>query len=205
MKRSIVFSLTGAMGSGKSTIANIFATHGVAVVDADLIARAVVLPGSEGLNALVERFGIGVLDGKKRLDRKKLGSLVFNDPGSLQALNHLLHPRIHQESRRQFIRHQKAGHSVICYDIPLLFETRQEKEYSPVVVVFASEEQRIQRVKLRDNLSTEEIKQRFLAQIPLQEKVQKATYVIDNNGSRQVAEASALKVLEKVKEILKRD
>lgn len=198
-----VFALTGGIGSGKSTVADIWRWSGLPVVDADLLAREVVAPGQPGLTRLRERFGPRILASDGTLNRGALARLVFSDSAARRELDAILHPLIRQAAEEQFAQLQAAGHSLIAYDVPLLFETGQADRYRPVVVVFADEEARRERVGLRDGADAEQIRRRMSAQWPLEQKVADADYVIDNNHSLEETERQAKEVLERVRTALR--
>ena len=193
-----IFGLTGGIGSGKSTVARRFAARGLPVVDADVLAREVVAPGSPGLAAVVEAFGPGVLDEAGRLDRARLAARVFSAPAERARLDALLHPRI----RERFVERTRdldaAGEPLACYVAPLLFEVGLAESLRPLVVVGLSEELQLARVMLRDGIDEQEARKRVAAQLPLAEKVARADYVIDNHGSLADTEAQADRVLDAI-------
>jgi dephospho-CoA kinase len=189
------FALTGGIGSGKSAVARFFREQGLAVVDADQLARAVVQPGSPALNEISQRFGGELLKDDGALDRAALGQLVFGDKTARKDLNAIVHPRVQEAAREAFLAAHASGHRIICYEIPLLFETAQEDSFRPVIVVSSSESARIARICQRDGLSKSEAKARIDSQLPLPLKVQKADIVIENDGSLQELEEAALRAL----------
>ncbi|HEY8429426.1 MAG TPA: dephospho-CoA kinase [Sandaracinaceae bacterium] len=189
-----VVGLTGGIGSGKSTIARMFAELGVPVVDADQIAREVVEPGTDGLAAVVAAFGTEVLAADGTLDRKKLGEIVFADERKRRELEEILHPRIAQASMERFARLAQEGHPYAIYEAALLVESGRHRTMSALVVVTASEATQIARVRARDGLTEEEAKARIAAQLPLEEKVRVADYVIENDGSLEQARARTREV-----------
>lgn len=178
-----VVGLTGGIGSGKSTVARMFADEGVPIVDADQVAREVVEPGTEGLDAVVEAFGEGVLAADGTLDRKKVGERVFADAGARKQLESILHPRIAQASMAHFARLAGEGHPYAIYEAALLVENGSYRMMGALVVVTASEATQIARVRARDGLSEADARARIAAQLPLEDKVRVADYVIENDGS----------------------
>lgn len=192
---SHVFALTGGIGSGKSTVARIWRERGLPVVDADELARRVVDPGSTGLRELVEHFGEEVLHEDGGLHRAKLAERVFGDEAARARLNRLLHPRIRDEAERRFAALRDAGEPLVCYEIPLLFEIGQADKFRPVVVVHAPLELRVERARLRDGTDSAAIRRRVEAQIPLEQKVERADYVIDNGEDEDATRARSLEVL----------
>ena len=194
-----VFALTGGIGSGKSTVARFVAEAGVPVVDADRLARQVVEPGTEGLAAIRDAFGADVLLADGQLDRKRLGSIIFADQEARARLESILHPRIKRAAEQAFADHAAEGHRLVCYEIPLLFETEQHLRYQPVVVVHVPEAAQLARVMARDGLGEEEAERRISAQIPLDAKAEQAEHVIDNTGSLEETRAQTLAVLRKIR------
>lgn len=195
----ITFALTGGIASGKSTVARLFAECGVPVIDADRIARLVVMPQTPAFSEIVARFGNGVLAEDGSLNRQALGHVVFSDPQQLAALNAIVHPAVQHEVLLQREKLQQQGVTLACYDVPLLFETGQTQHYRPVVVVTAHEELRIERMVARDGLDPEAARARLLAQIPLEQKVAHADIVIENNGTLTELHAAARDALERVR------
>lgn len=189
-----VVGLTGGIGSGKSTIARLFAEQGVPVVDADQIAREVVEPGTAGLAAIVERFGAEILAPDGALDRKRLAERVFADEGARKELEAMLHPRIAQASMQRFAELASEGHPYAIYEAALLVENGSYRMMSALVVVTAREETQIARVMARDGLSEAEAEARVAAQLPLEDKVRVADYVIENDGSLEDARARTREV-----------
>ncbi|MEL7370539.1 MAG: dephospho-CoA kinase, partial [Myxococcota bacterium] len=183
-----VVGLTGGIGSGKSTVAKMFAARGAVVIDADRLAREAVAPGSEGLKALVEQFGADFLTNDGALDRRKLGRHVFGNKTALAALNAIVHPQVARRLADEAQAAAASGASIVVYDVPLLFENKLNALYKPVVVVFVDPDVQRTRVASRDNLSSEEIEDRIAAQIPLAEKAAQADHVINNNGALEDTE-----------------
>ena len=193
-----VFALTGGIGSGKTTIGRRFEERGVAMVDADELSREVVRAGSEGLAAIRQRFGDGVIGGDGTLDRAALAKVVFGDEGAKAALEAITHPRIRTLAQERFAVLQREGAQLGCYVVPLLYERGLESEYSPVVVVNATPEQQRARARLRDAAPEEDIEARMRAQLPLSEKVERADFVIDNTGVIEDALDQADQVLDAI-------
>jgi dephospho-CoA kinase len=179
-----VYGLTGGIGSGKSTVAHLLEDYGIPVVSADELSRMVVAPGSRGLADVVEAFGSEVLDEKGELDRKKMGQIVFTTPERRRQLEAILHPRIRERYEQVLDALEKAGHPVMVYEVPLLFEKKldEQDEMKAVILVTATADTRIARVKERDSLTTDDVLSRMRAQMPEQEKRERADYVIHNDG-----------------------
>ncbi len=182
--------LTGGIATGKSLAADAFRRLGAAVVSADTIARKVVEPGQKGLPLIVDAFGSEILLNDGRLDRRKLGALVFADSAKRSLLNRLLHPLILQRLRTEMTQ---AGRDVVIAEVPLLFECGYRNDFETVVVVYADPRLQMQRLMKRDGISVQEAGQRIAAQMDIEQKLTLADHVIRNTGSpaeleRQVAE-----------------
>jgi dephospho-CoA kinase len=176
-----IYGLTGGIASGKSTVSGMLRELGARVLDADVIAREVVEPGTPGLKAVAERFP-GVLGPDGRLDRAKLGARVFGDPQERAALNALLHPLIGQEFLRRTQALAEQGVEHVIYDAPLLIENRLHEAVEGVVLVWVPREVQKARLMARDGLDEAAAEARLAAQLPLDEKRQHATWVVDNSG-----------------------
>jgi len=195
----ITFALTGGIGSGKSSVARLFASWGVPRIDADQLARTAVLPGTSALARIVERFGPQLLTAQGELDRAQLGRIVFSDPVALAELNAIVHPAVQMLATSEMERLARLGTAWACYDVPLLFETGQEHKYRPTVVVTADDEVRTVRIMTRDGLDRAAAEARIAAQMPLSDKAKRADIVIVNNGSWAELEQAAELGLRQVK------
>lgn len=178
-----VFGLTGGIASGKSTVAARLRTRGVPVVDADLLAREVVAPGTDGLRAVVDAFGPGVLDAEGALDRKVLGAIVFGDPAARRKLEAITHPRIGRLGMERAAEHGARGEPLVCYEAALLVENGLADAFRPLVVVACPEDVQLARVRSRDGATEDEARARIRAQKPLAEKIAAADHVIDSSGT----------------------
>jgi len=194
-----VFALTGGIGSGKSTVADIWREQGLSIVDADDLARQVVAPGSAVLAEIVAEFGPDVLGADGHLERKKLGSIVFRDAAKRSKLNQLVHPAVQSAATAEFEKLANAGVKLICYVIPLLFETQQQDHFRPVVLVTATPLQQMERIADRDSLPPGEIAARLSAQMPLREKEAGSDIVIMNGGTLEQLKERALRALAEVR------
>ncbi|MBI5536202.1 MAG: dephospho-CoA kinase [Deltaproteobacteria bacterium] len=193
----MLFGLTGGIACGKSTVAGFLKERGVGVVDADQVAREVVLPGTEGLRAIVDAFGQGVLAADGTLDRKALGARVFGDQAARQLLNRLTHPLIRAASLRK--AQEMTGFELIAYEAALLVEAGHADAFRPLVVVIADEPLQLARLMARDSLSEVEARARLAAQMPLRDKAAAADHVIDTSCSLQDVRARTDEVLEKIR------
>jgi len=179
-----VLGLTGGIGSGKSMVASMFAQLGADVIDADRLARDVVEPGQPALQEIASAFGRDILLSDGRLDRSKLGRIIFADPVARGTLNAITHPRIQERMAAQIaLRASRPG--VLIADIPLLYENERTDSVETVIVVWIDTQTQLRRLVERDGLSEDEARQRIAAQMPLDEKRARADVVIDNSGSRE--------------------
>ena len=174
---SLIIGLTGGIGSGKSSVANFFKKLNVSVVDADIVARKVVQKGQPALSEISAHFGNDILlEGE--LNRAKLRQLIFADEQEKNWLNALLHPLIRKEMLAQLA--QAKGHYVIL-EAPLLFENKLQGYCDHVVVVDIDEQLQISRASIRDNSSHEQIQAIMASQINRQERLERASFIIDNS------------------------
>ena len=177
-----VVGLTGGIASGKSTVARMFAELGIPVIDADQLAREVVEPGTPGLARIVTEFGQAVVNPDGSLDRKGLGDLVFSDPVRRQTLNGILHPLIAAAGAQKIAALQDSPAAYIIYEAALLLETRTHERFAALVVVHADEEVRKARLLSRDALTRAEAESRIASQLPPEQKLAIADYVVNNDG-----------------------
>lgn len=161
-----IVALTGGVAAGKSTVTRVLEECGATVVDADLLARDAVAPGSRALQAIAERFGAGVIDASGALNRRALGELIFSDEDARRDLEAIVHPVVQDLSRERFLSAQREDpQRVLVYAIPLLAEARTRSEFDLVVLVDAPAAQRIERLVEHRELSLEEATQRVEAQV----------------------------------------
>lgn len=173
--------LTGGIGSGKSEVLKRLKARGATVVDADLAARQVVEPGTDGYDAVVEEFGSEVVGPDGALDRARLGAIVFADCERLAALNAIVHPRVGALMAEWAETAPADG--IVVYDVPLLVEGGADRGYAAVIVVDADDEVRFARLLANRGMSREDAAARMAAQASRPERLAAADYVIANNGS----------------------
>jgi len=178
----LVVGLTGGIGSGKSAVSRLLAQRGAVVVDADLVAREVVEPGTPGLAGLVEDFGGQVLLSDGSLDREALGRLVFGDPDALTRLNARLHPLIGARTNELVEDARTAGARIVVHDVPLLVENGLAPLYDAVVVVSATPATQLDRLVRLRGMAEADARARIDAQAVLADKLAVATHVVDNDG-----------------------
>jgi dephospho-CoA kinase len=178
-----LFGLTGGIASGKSTVAGRFRGRCVPVIDADALAREVVAPGTEGLRALVEAFGPGVLGPTGALDRRAVARIAFADDAARKTLNAITHPRITRLSVERAAALAEKGEPLACYEAALIVENGVAEAFRPLVVVSCPEDVQLARVLARDAASAEDALARIRAQKPLADKVALADFVVDTGGT----------------------
>ncbi|XP_029122750.1 dephospho-CoA kinase isoform X2 [Elaeis guineensis] len=183
-----IVGLTGGIASGKTTVSNLFKSHGVPVVDADLVARDVVRKGTGGWKKVVAAFGDDILLENGEIDRACLGQIVFSDATKRQLLNRLLAPYISFGIFWEVVKLWIRGSKVIILDVPLLFEAKMDQWTAPIIVVWVDPETQVTRLMARDDISQEQAKNKIHAQTALDWKKTKAHMVIDNSD---VSECSA--------------
>lgn len=179
-----IIGLTGGIASGKSTVSAVFKEMGAIILDADQIARLVVLPHQPAWADIVKLFGPEIINEDQSLNRAKIGKIVFSNPAALEELNRSTHPRIRQsfkDALRQISMEQP--NAMVIVEVPLLYETNMDKLCHQVIVVWVDRETQIKRLIKREKLSQEDAIRRIESQMPLDEKARQADYVIDNRGS----------------------
>lgn len=190
--------LTGGIATGKSYVASRFLAAGVPVIDADVLARDAVAPGSAGLAAVVERFGRVVLTSDGTLDRARLGDIVFRDQAARRDLEAIVHPFVRREIESFFERVPPDVPFAVA-DIPLLYETGRQRQFDRVVVVACGRETQLTRVMARDGVTHEEAEHRIAAQLPIDAKVTLADHVIRTDGTHEETDAQVTALIEKLR------
>jgi len=172
--------VTGIFASGKGTVCEMFRDMGAGVIDTDILAREIMEPGQAGLKRVVEEFGDEFLNPDGTLDRRRFAGSVFGDEEKVRLLNSLTHPLI-----LDIVMKRTSGEGIWMVNTPLLFESGFNSYMKANIVVTAGIDQVLERGSRRDNISPEEIKERLKHQIPLNEKIKLADYVIDNSGTTE--------------------
>jgi dephospho-CoA kinase len=189
VRRFLLVGLTGSIATGKSTVSRMFAHLGARVIDADLLAREVVMPGQPAYARIVEEFGSHVIQEDGSLDRKALGALVFGDSVKRKRLEEITHPAIGLRRERMLsVLDEEAFEGVVIWDAALLFEGGGAAQMARVVVVYADPETEHERLMERDGLSDADARARIASQMPVAEKAKLAHHVIDNSGTREDTE-----------------
>jgi dephospho-CoA kinase len=175
-------ALTGGIATGKSYVAGKLREAGVPIVDADLLAREVVLPGTPALTAIRKRFGPDAVRRDGTMDRIRVGQIIFKDKRARLDLEAIIHPAVIKAVNDFFATLPKRTPFAVA-DIPLVYETGREKDFDAIIVVACPREMQLQRLMERNKLSKEDAERRLAAQLPIDQKVKKATYVIKNDGT----------------------
>ncbi|OAR25314.1 dephospho-CoA kinase [Streptomyces sp. ERV7] len=184
--------LTGGIGAGKSEVSRMLVSYGAVLIDADKIAREVVEPGTEGLAAVVEAFGAGILASDGTLDRPALGAIVFADPARLAVLNGIVHPLVGARSAE--LEAAAGPDSVVIHDVPLLTENGLAPLYDLVVVVDAAPATQLDRLTRLRGMAESEAEARMAAQATREQRLAVADLVIDNDGPLEALEPQVTKV-----------
>jgi dephospho-CoA kinase len=189
VRRFLLVGLTGSIATGKSTVSRMFAHLGARVIDADLLAREVVMPGQPAYAKIVEEFGPQVVQEDGSLDRKALGALVFADAARRRRLEEITHPAIGARQQRILsVLDEEAFEGIVIWDAALLFEGGGVANIDRVVVVYADPETERRRLMERDGMEDAAARARIASQMPIAEKAKLAHHVIDNSGTREETE-----------------
>ncbi|KAG6917315.1 hypothetical protein DXG01_002973 [Tephrocybe rancida] len=194
----LVIGLTGGIATGKSSVSKLLKAKKIPVVDADVLARVVVMPGTRGLKKIVKEFGTEVLQEDGSLDRKKLGEIIFNDEAKRKKLNAIVHPAVRWAMFKKVIEHWVGSEKYCVLDVPLLIEGGVWRWVGQVVVVYCSADIQLQRLMNRDSSTREEALSRLNSQLPITDKVAYADVVIDNSGTPQELSAQIDAFVEKL-------
>ncbi|WJY92112.1 Dephospho-CoA kinase [Corynebacterium faecale] len=183
--------LTGGIGSGKSTVADLLSSEGFLIIDADQIARDIVEPGQPALKELAEAFGEDIITPDGTLDRPGLAARAFVDAEKTALLNSITHPRIAEETSRRFAEAEAKGTKAAVYDMPLLVDKGLDRKMDLVVVVDVEVEERIRRLVAKRGLTEDDVRRRIASQVPDEIRLKAADIVIDNNGPVENLRAQA--------------
>ncbi len=189
--------LTGGVASGKSTVSAILAELGAVIIDADLLAREVVEPGTEGLAEIVAAFGPEILTAAGQLDRPAVGARVFADEEARRTLEAIIHPRVRDRGRE--LEAEAAPGAIVVHDIPLLAETGQPANFDAVIVVDVPVELQIERMVRDRGMTVADAEARIAAQATREQRLAIATHVIDNTGTFEDLRHRVTEVFEELK------
>lgn len=193
--QTFVIGITGGIASGKSTISNIIRSLGFVVVDADIAAREVVMPGEPAYQKIIETFGEEILLENKEINRVKLGSIIFHNEEKRLILNSIVHPAVRQKMLADKDAAIERGEKTVFMDIPLLFESKLTYMVDRTILVYVDENTQLKRLIERNQLSKEDALARIQSQMPLSEKKALADAVIDNNGTIDQSKEQLLEIL----------
>jgi dephospho-CoA kinase len=178
--------LTGGLASGKTFVGRALVDLGCYLIEADKLGHQVMLPGGEAYAAIVQEFGPGVVDDAGRISRRKLSGIVWNNPERLEKLSSLVHPPVQQREESQMAQIAQADpRAIVVVEAAILVETGRYKSFDRLIVVTCSAEQQLERALERGSYNKEEILARLSRQLPLEEKLRVADYVIDTSGSKE--------------------
>ncbi len=187
--------LTGGIATGKSTVVRMLVGRGARVIDHDALVHTLQEPGQPVWERIVEVFGRGILDAGERIDRKKLGALVFDDEQRRKALENIVHPAVLEEAQRERDRiSREDGKAIVLSDIPLLLEVGMQGLFDLILLVYSSPEVQITRVMKRNQMTRDEAVARLKAQMSIDEKLKYADLVVRNDGTMRDLEKRVDKV-----------
>lgn len=192
----MIIGLTGSIATGKSAVADMLRSYNLPIVDADVIARQVVEPGSDTLAKIAEAFGPETILADGTMNRPYIGEQIFHEPDKRAVLNGIIHPAIRAEMIRQRDEYVAQGKHVVM-DIPLLFESKLQHFVEKILVVAVDEDTQLRRLMARNGFSEQEAKARIASQIPVAEKVAGADGVLQNNGTLDETRAQLHEILMK--------
>jgi len=199
----LIVGLTGGVASGKTAISQVLKEEGAYIIDADQIARELVQPHKPAWNELIRAFGKEILQEDGSIHRKKLADKVFADPEKRKLLNQILHPRIKEEmGRRTKEIGQKDPEAIVVIDAPLIVELGDHREMDKLIVVTSTQTQQIERLKERDGIGPAEALRILSSQMPVEEKVKLADYVIRNEGSFEETKKRAKEVFKELRKVV---
>lgn len=196
----LIVGLTGGIASGKSLVARVFRDLGAHIIDADKIVHNLLAPGQDACREVIGHFGSRIQSPDGSIDRRKLGDIVFNDPGERAWLNQRIHPRVFEAYTVQ-VRHicERDPEALVVMDAALLIETGYHKHMGRLVVVYATQQEQVKRLMDRDRFTLEQALARITSQMQLEEKRKYADFVIENTGTREETERQARELLVKLK------
>ncbi len=194
-----VIGLTGNIGSGKSTVAEMFRQLSAKIIDADSIARKIVEPGQRAWKEIKDVFGDEVISSDQSIDRQKLGDIVFNDVSKRALLDNITHPKIFDEINNLVNEYEKDHSNVVIIEAALIIEKGGLLDLiDKLILVVVDEDTQTKRIKLRDNIPSDQIQSRIKSQMQISEKKKYADYIIDNNGSVLKTRTQANKIWKEI-------
>jgi dephospho-CoA kinase len=198
----LVIGLTGGIGTGKSTVAQVLENQGAPILNADLVGHEVYLPGRPAYHEIIEAFGQDIVGEDGAIDRKKLGPIVFADPRNLAKLNAITHSRMKGMMREKLVEIEKQGHEIAVLEAALLLEAKWDDLADEIWVTVTEPEIAAARVAERSGLAREQVMERIRSQMTNEERMARATVVIDTNGDMAATQKQALDNWQKVRDRL---
>lgn len=192
----LIIGLTGSFGSGKSTVAAMFAKYGYRVIDADKVTGALLSPGGKAEKKVAKLFGHVILNSSKEIDRKVLAKIVFQDPRELKKLTDILYPIGLKEVKKQIS--QARQEAIVVLDVPLLFESGWDILADVTIAVQSNQNTQIQRLMKRTGLSKADIRRRMKCQLPAKEKLNRADMIVDNRGTLEQTNAQVRAIVNRL-------
>jgi len=202
----LVVGLTGGIASGKSTVCTIFRDAGAIIIDADILARQVVIPGSRAWQGIKSAFGGQVIGPDGDIDRDLLGRIVFSDPGLRKRLESIVHPRVREriESEIACLR-ESSPDALVIEDVPLLFEAGMAEGLDEIIVVYSPVNLQVQRLMRRDGIELEAAQARIASQLPMEDKRRRATIVIDNSDDLSLTAKQTIRLYDDLSQRARRN
>lgn len=192
--------LTGGLASGKSFVGRVLEDLGCLLIRNDDIGHDVLQPGGEAYSGVLREFGTGILGEEGSIDRRKLAAIVFHDPAKLQKLNAVVHPPVRARTRQLLDEYERTHpDGVAIVEAAIMIETGSYRDYGKLIVAVCSREQEIERAMARDGSTREEVLERLDRQMPLEDKVKYADFVIDTSGSKDDTRAQVNDVYRSLK------
>ena len=197
-----IIGLTGGIASGKNLVAEILERLGAVVIDADQLAREVVMPGTAPYDAIINKFGKEIVNTDGTINRKALGTIVFADSAARKHLEQITHPAIREPAANRLSEERQKGTEIVYYMAPLLIEAGITSSVDEVWIVYADEKTQLERLMLRDGIGHNEALQKIAAQMPIDEKIKFGKIIIDNTGTREETERQVIGLWEELKKNL---
>ncbi len=194
----IIIGLCGGSGSGKGTVAKIFADNGIPTIDADAVYRDLTYSNSPLIKSIASVFGGRILTEDGFLNRKELSNIVFSSKEKLILLNSLTHPAVIEETERRINEFREAGNPAIVFDAPQLFESGFNKKCNVIIAVTAPYDERVKRLMHRDSLDEDSIRKRILSQISDEYLIENSDYVIENKGNVEMLNEKVKQIINKI-------
>lgn len=193
-----VLGLTGGIASGKSTVAQMFVSENIPLIDTDIISKELLKKDTLCYNEVVEYFSTSILYTNGDINRNMLAKIVFSNPTKRAILNEMVHPRVKDEVFNLITKYTNEGKKLVILDVPLLYETEFHTYVDEVIVVYCTLEKQVERLMRRDNINEEYARLKIDAQLSLEEKKERADYVIDNSFSILETKKDFVRTLEEI-------